>query len=137
MLVTVGRYLDPWEAYVLRGRLEAEGIPAVVSNDGLATTNWPWSYALGGVQLQVPASDVDAALSLLKDYASGVLEQDLVAQEGLTTERCAKCGSDDIRAKVPASQRLLVLLTFAWAVTFPTHASRRACGACGATWQPD
>ncbi|WP_147300667.1 DUF2007 domain-containing protein [Lysobacter silvisoli] len=31
MLLTVGRYFDPWEAHILRARLEAEGIPASVA----------------------------------------------------------------------------------------------------------
>ena len=55
MLITLGRYLDPWEAHVLRARLEAEGIPAYVSNDSHVLANWSLAYALGGVALQVPA----------------------------------------------------------------------------------
>ena len=33
MPVTIERFLDPWEAHVVKARLVAEGIDASVSND--------------------------------------------------------------------------------------------------------
>ena len=41
MLVTLARYFDPWEAHVLRARLESEGIPATVTGDQHIIANWP------------------------------------------------------------------------------------------------
>lgn len=55
MLVTLARFLDPWEAYVVRALLEAEGLPATVAHAHHAIANWPMSLALGGTAVQVPA----------------------------------------------------------------------------------
>ena len=56
MPVTIERFLDPWEAHVVKARLVAEGIDASVSNDQLAT-DWPIAFAVGGAALRVPESD--------------------------------------------------------------------------------
>jgi hypothetical protein len=135
MLITLGRYLDPWEAHVLRARLEAEGIPAYVSNDSHVLANWSLSYALGGAALQVPAEQEAAARAILQDYASGALEADLDAQEGIDVPRCDRCGSDDLRAAVPTSQKALAISLAFWSVTFPTRASTTHCNACGHRWE--
>lgn len=104
MLITIGRYLNPWEAHVLRGRLEAEGIPAFVTNDAHAIAAFPMSYAFGGTALQVPSSRVDEATAILADYASGALENDLRAATGLPSPKCPRCGSADLREVVPVSR---------------------------------
>lgn len=135
MLITIGRYLNPWEAHVLRGRLEAEGIPAFVTNDAHAIAAFPLSYAFGGTALQVPASRVDEARGILRDYASGALEDDLRAETGLAPPKCARCGSTDLRDVVPVSQKVLVVMLALWSATFPTRATATRCNACNDTWE--
>jgi hypothetical protein len=52
--VTVAHFFVPTEALILRGRLEAEGIPAVVTDANLVQANNLISVAVGGVRVQVP-----------------------------------------------------------------------------------
>ena len=66
-LVTIRRCGPVWEAEMLRDRLEAAGIRAFVQG---AETNRSLSYvgvALGGVKVQVAASEVAAAEQVLSD----------------------------------------------------------------------
>ncbi len=52
--VTVAHFFIPTEAHILRGRLESEGIPAVVTDANLVQANNLISVAVGGVRVQVP-----------------------------------------------------------------------------------
>lgn len=66
-LVTLVKYLMPTEAYILKGRLEAEGIPAAVFNENFSTI-YPFAAQLtGGVQLKVRAEDLERAKEILED----------------------------------------------------------------------
>ncbi len=51
MLTTVARFRDPWEAEMLCGLLDSEGIPAMTAFDRHIWMNWPFSNALGGVRV--------------------------------------------------------------------------------------
>ena len=69
-MVTIARLLDPTEAHILLGRLEAEGIPAFIADQQLVQTNRLWTIALGGVRLQVPevlAQQAQAVITALRE----------------------------------------------------------------------
>ncbi|MEM6327653.1 MAG: DUF2007 domain-containing protein [Bacteroidota bacterium] len=66
-LVTLTTYTSPFEAEIVRGRLEAEGIPAVVADAEMVTADWMMSQAIGGVKLRVPASALDRAREILSE----------------------------------------------------------------------
>lgn len=135
MLVTVGRYFDPWEAHILRARLDAEGIPASVAGDQLVMANWPMSVALAGVALQVPGEHLAEARELVQAYHAGVLQQDLEAEHPDAADACPRCGAGEVAGVIPMGQRALAVATFLVAgATFPTSASRLSCGACGHRW---
>lgn len=61
-LVAVDTVFSPVEAEIMRGRLEAEGIPAVLFDTGIASLIGP---GLSGVRLMVDEDDADAARRLL------------------------------------------------------------------------
>lgn len=61
-LVAVDTLYSPVEAEIMRGRLEAEGIPAVLFDAGIASLIGP---GLSGIRLMVDADDVDEARTLL------------------------------------------------------------------------
>lgn len=64
-LVTVAKYLMPVEAHILKGKLEAAGIPAAVFNENFSTI-YPFAAQLtGGTQLKVRAQDLERAKELL------------------------------------------------------------------------
>ena len=132
MTVTIERFLDPWEAHVVKARLIAEGIDATVSNDQLSMADWPMAFALGGTALQVPDEDAARARDVLAAYHRGDFEQDLV-DEGymppiVPDETCA-CGTHQFQ--IPWNERARVLLMFLLGgATYPTRTSGR-CIACG------
>ena len=136
MLTTVGRYFDPWEAHILRARLEAEGVPASVTGDQHIIANWPLSVALGGAALQVPDEYVEQAQEIIAAYHAGTLEQDLVAEHPEAANTCPACGAAEAKGSVPLSQRALAVATFLVAsAPFTTHASHMQCKTCGHHWQ--
>jgi hypothetical protein len=132
MLATIGRYFDPWEAHVLKARLQAEGIPASVAGDQHIIANWPLSVALGGPALQVPVPYAAQALAVLASYEAGTFEQELAAQHPEATDACPRCGCVELLATVSVGQRLLSLLTYLVAsAPFSTRANRLQCDSCG------
>jgi hypothetical protein len=135
MLTTVGRYFDPWEAHILRARLEAEGIPASVAGDQHIIANWPLSVALGGAALQVPTPYLAQAREILAAYQAGTFEQDLIAQDAAAADNCPSCGSTTLHRSIPLKQRALVLATFLLAsAPFPTRESQIQCRSCRHRW---
>lgn len=75
-MVTIATY-DFWpNAEIARGRLQAEGIDAVLADQHLVQTDWLYSIAVGGIKLQVAASDVENALNILaQDYSDQLSDQ--------------------------------------------------------------
>ena len=69
--ITVARFLIPMDAHILRGRLEAEGIPAIVTDGNLVQTNNLLSIAVGGTRVQVPVSLVSEAIGVMAELRAG------------------------------------------------------------------
>jgi tetratricopeptide (TPR) repeat protein len=61
-LVVVRTFGFPTEAEIARGRLEAEGIPAVVTQGEIVAMNWLLSNMVGGVKLCVREEDASRRL---------------------------------------------------------------------------
>ena len=68
-LAVAARYFTAAEAYILRNRLELEGIPATVTDDNMAQT--VWSIPVGGVRVLVPESDIQRAREIVRAIESG------------------------------------------------------------------
>jgi len=131
MPVTIERFLDPWEAHVVKARLVAEGIDATVANDQLSMTNWPLSYAVGGAELQVPDEDFARARAVVEAYHRGDFERELVDAGYVAPPDPDACTCGAHAFAIPWRERVLLVLTFLLAgVTFPTHAGGR-CTTCG------
>jgi|SRR5690625_488216 len=136
MLATIGSYLDPWEAHVLRARLEADGIPATVAGDHHMIMNWPISIALGGARLQVPSQFLDQAREILAACNAGDFEKDLMASYPGTVDTCPKCGSEKIKRSESNWRRILVILTTVVAsAPFPAKGTRMCCLECDHRWK--
>jgi hypothetical protein len=69
--VTVARFMVPTQAHIVRGRLEAEGIPALIADGNFVQNNELLSTAVGGVRLQVPATLVGQANEILAAIRTG------------------------------------------------------------------
>lgn len=70
-LTSIASFITPTEAYVLQGRLEAEGIRAVVADAETVQMNSLLSPALGGVRVLVPRSAVSRAHEIKAAIARG------------------------------------------------------------------
>jgi hypothetical protein len=69
--ITIARFLIPMDAHILRGRLEDEGIPAMVADGNLTQTDGLLSVAVVGARVQVPVSYVAEAMSVIAALRSG------------------------------------------------------------------
>jgi len=77
--VTVARSLIPTELHILRARLEGDGIPSVVVDDGINRINSLWSIAVGGARLLVPqqfAADAKQIIALVRAGTFSLREGD-------------------------------------------------------------
>lgn len=75
-LVVVAQRFTPTEAHILRGCLEAAGIPATVSDANLVQTdNW-LTTAVGGVRVNVPQAFLAQAHELMAALEAGRLDLD-------------------------------------------------------------
>ncbi|PAV25798.1 putative signal transducing protein [Tamilnaduibacter salinus] len=75
--VTLRRYTLPMEAHLDRGRLESEGIQAIIADEHTIHMQWLYSNALGGVRLQVDEGDVERAERVLSEDRSDVVDESL------------------------------------------------------------
>jgi hypothetical protein len=90
MLITIERYPNPVEAHIVKGRLEAEGVPAYLQPEHHVWAKWTISLALGYVRVQVRRKDVEARYAITAKLQAG--EYALADEEALDTSRCPKCG---------------------------------------------
>ncbi len=67
----VASFHDPLEARLACGRLQAEGIHAVLGNEQTALANWEWRLAIGGLPLRVAADDAARAREVLLRLDAG------------------------------------------------------------------
>jgi hypothetical protein len=66
-LTTVATFTYSYEAYSLKGRLEAEGIICFLENENIVTANPFYSNAVGGVQIRVKREDEQRALEIISE----------------------------------------------------------------------
>jgi len=75
-LITVTRVFNSLEAEMLRGCLEAEGIPATLGDAQTIQTDTLLTVALGGIRVMVPAPFADAARQTVEAFERGALAID-------------------------------------------------------------
>ncbi len=64
-LMVIGRLFTPVEAHMLQGRLQADGVPAVVTDDHIVGVDPFITMAVGGVRVLVPESHFDRAREIV------------------------------------------------------------------------
>jgi Putative prokaryotic signal transducing protein len=85
-LVMVARMYNPLEAEMLRGRLESEGIPAMVADTQTAQVNPFYKLAIGGVRVMVPEAYLTQAREIVRADARGDYALDDSADVGPPTD---------------------------------------------------
>lgn len=66
-LITVCIFSDITEAYIVKGRLENEGVPCYIMDENVSVLRPSLILALGGIKLQVEVSQAEKALAILKE----------------------------------------------------------------------
>ncbi len=123
MLVTVSAFREPYEAHLFRGRLEAEGIFAVVSHEMHVANKWVLSNALGGVKVQVSTDEIELAREVERACCRGEYREMLRQELGdLDDPVCPYCGGTEYRKRRPFLRAVVAILLsrLAYSVFPPT-----------------
>ena len=64
-MVTIATFDDIFNANLALGRLQADGVDAMLADQNLVQTDWLYSIAVGGIKLQVDEQDADSARAIL------------------------------------------------------------------------
>lgn len=133
--VTLRRYRDLTEAIVASSVLESAGIPAYLRDENLIRLDWPMSNYIGGVRLQVDASDEQIAAELLAQPIPDTITFD--DEAAFSQPQCAQCQSTDITFEGASRTAALAGLYLA-SIPLPLGAKTWLCNSCGARWEePD
>lgn len=129
-LVTVASYPDAIQAHLARGRLEAEGIGAIVADEHYVSANWMMSNAIGGVKVQVSERMAGRAMEVLRQLDAGEFAiDDAERPDGA----CPRCGSTSVERRT-GSWRLAFLGLHLLQLPLPFRRASHACRACGLHW---
>ena len=90
-LVTIATFDFPAEAEAGKLFLEQMGIRAFLADDNLVGMDWLYANAVGGVKLQVAASDADRASGILKPYLASKTTPSKEHSGGNVTFACHDC----------------------------------------------
>lgn len=85
--VTVATYWNAAEAELARAVLEGEGIHACLEGEATARWMWYWANALGGIKVQVPASEAQRAREILQRKPPADSKRG-------APQRCGECGAE-------------------------------------------
>jgi ribosomal protein S27AE len=126
-LKTVAAYRDIYQAYLVKGQLETEGIPAIVVDEYLVGVNWMYSFAIGGVKVKVPENVLDKAQEIIASYQN---EKNIT--ERRSGDICPKCSSTSISANRYSLWSLIPTLIFLLPIFF--RRKKWVCDNCGLKW---
>jgi hypothetical protein len=133
-LVTLRRYRDLSEAIVARAVVESAGIYCFLKDENFVRLDWQMSNLLGGISLQVPAADGEAAAAVLAQPVPASFEvADDVAFE---QPRCPRCTSTDISWERHGRKAALAFL-YLFSVPVPRGSQSWHCHSCGLRWVDD
>ena len=123
---TVATFREAYQAYLAKGKLEAEGIFTIILDEYLIGINWMYSQAIGGVKLQVPEADFERAREILKEGYSQ--EIDAINDRDV----CPACGSPSISIRPYSCWWLIPSILFLFPIFF--RRKKWKCVDCGHEW---
>jgi hypothetical protein len=137
VFTTVATFREPWEAHLLRGRLEAEGIPAIVIHEHYISVDWTLSFALGRVKVQVPESQLDYARDIDGLCRDGVYRDFMNKEFGdIDAPRCPYCACSSYERRRPYPRAALAITaSVLTGYILPPKGWIYGCKACGARYQ--
>lgn len=134
-LVTVSTFRDILDAQAALAKLESEGFECSLANEHLVGALWTYSTAVGGVQLQVPSDQAEAAATVLAADESNLLAQiENESSSGEAEDVCPYCGSTSLATI--RLQRYAAAVTLLIPLPLFIFGTRVKCRACGRRWKP-
>ena len=103
---TVTSSTYPADIQILKGKLESEGIPVFLRDENTINTDPLISDAIGGVKLQVYASDKEKAVSIYKQIKT------YITDESGTLVPCKICGRKQMEVVYLRNNILFKLFPF-------------------------
>lgn len=129
--VTIHRFRDLPEAWVVKGGLDSAGIECFLLDENMIRLDWLYSNLLGGIRLQVGQADAEAALGILDAPIPEHFEVEGVGD--FRQPRCPKCQSLDI--SMEGLDKSLSYATLFINLPIPFYRISAKCHACGCRWQ--
>lgn len=150
-LETVFTSGTPVECHIVKGRLEAEGIPCFVFDENIVWADPFKSVLVGGVKLKVPADRVENAQKIIKSVEDGEFrsearedepEQEAVEPNMEIPEKilCPYCGSENVRRGYAIDNKwnpLYLILTVLMMAPFPLFRKNYHCFDCKKSFKGD
>jgi Putative prokaryotic signal transducing protein len=131
-LITIRRYRDLSEAIVARAVIESAGIFCFLKDENLVRLDWQVSNFIGGIRLQVAASDVESAEAILSQPIPS--EFSIPDQPGFSQPRCPRCTSTDITWERQGRKAALASL-YLFSLPLPRGDESWHCNSCDLRWQ--
>jgi hypothetical protein len=133
-LVSIRRYRDLSEAIVARSLIESAGIFCFLRDENFARLEWQVSNLIGGIRLQVPAEDAEAATELLDQPVPESFSFEGV--DDYQQPHCPKCQSVDISFEGSSRKAALASL-YLFALPVPLGTASWFCNHCECRWTDD
>jgi hypothetical protein len=133
-LITIRRYRDLSEALVARAVVESAGIYCFLKDENLVRLDWQVSNFIGGIRLQVAATDVEAAETILSQPIPDRI--DIPDQPGFIQPRCPRCTSTDITWERQGRKAALASL-YLFSLPLPRGSESWRCSSCDLRWFED
>jgi hypothetical protein len=127
--VRADSFTDMMQANIVRGRLEAEGIPSIIANEHTVTADWTHSLALGGVRVMVPPYHLQDAREVIKQIDAGEFMEDEEPEQITEEDQCPTC-KNKLTRNEPMSWKVSILLGSLLMLPMPFRKYRYDCAYC-------
>ncbi|MFD1712020.1 DUF2007 domain-containing protein [Ottowia sp. GY511] len=132
MWTTVHREISPWDAHIVAGMLQAEGLTPFLHSVQHVGAYWPMSLMLGMVRVQVPLAEAEAARAVLQAWREGEFDAALSAEQALPGDvYCPRCAIYRWRWGRDGWASALATLCWGFGCVFPPPPTGRRCTHCG------
>ena len=135
--VKIIAFTYPHETHLAKGLLESSGINVIIKDEYTVQVNHFHSNAIGGVKLLVEETDVEDALSILKEgeYIKPQYEKSKIKLKKFTSEykeKCPYCESTNVIKKKNWNYAKFIVMLFG--LPTPFCKKRYFCFDCDNEW---
>lgn len=143
-LVTIARFSFPYQAHLLRGRLESEGIEAFIQQEDNSSVLPYLAVTKSGISVLVKQSDKDAALEIMKSIEESVTPSaDLPAALQIDGEVfdlvkgiCPECSVPAVYLRRSGTLASTAAIAFVAIITLPIKLKHNYfCNNCQSEWE--